>query len=164
MCGVTSHYLPRASCHRLIQLIFFFFFFFFCVQTTFTRTTVEMGSQRVITIRQYEVWVQPFPGEIILKNELCWAQYAPSKSPKSIERDRLWFDGHSLDMPMFYTGTVCLDAEEWELLWAQLFQTDPDEDGTDNDVGIMHGHAVENLRMELKTVHRSINPHDRPLN
>ena len=134
-------------------------------------TSEGESSQEVIQIRQYEARIQPFPGEIILKNELCWAQYGPHVSDAA-ERlvssntdpiDQLWFESRTLEMPYFYHHSQRLYVEDLETLWTQLFPIGRGGGTAGEGVVYRHGHAVGKLGVNAERVHRAIRPHERPL-
>ena len=76
------HFMLSLFFFKLVFFIVFFLFFhpfsllsFF--QDSFTRFPVNADSDNASwKFLQYECWLEPHQGEVLLQNEICWADYS----------------------------------------------------------------------------------------
>ena len=61
-----------------------------------------------IWVRHHESWIQPFPGEIFAKGELCWAQYTTNED----DMDSTWFSPTGLRLDLLEPGMASLSPED----------------------------------------------------
>ena len=48
---------------------------------------------------QYTAWIEPFPGELLCKGELCWVQHGIEALDGNF--DNFWFEPMDIDMEIF---------------------------------------------------------------
>ena len=103
-----------------------------------------MTKEGKIWVRQHESWIQPFPGEIFAKGELCWAQYTNSED----DVDSTWFSPKGLRLDLLEPGMASLSPED------AIDIVDQRGHGK-----AFHGH---NLLRATQTIYKALIMHERP--
>ena len=97
-----------------------------------------------IWVRHHESWIQPFPGEIFAKGELCWASYTTSDD----DTESTWFSPKGLRSDLLEQGMASFGPE--------------DAFGIVNERGsgtAFHGH---NILRTTQTIYKALKSHERP--
>ena len=95
-------------------------------------------------VRHYASWIQPFPGGIFTKGEICWAMYTTNDEELM---GSIWFRPQGLKTDMLSMGMASLHDEDATSIIAN------------RGCRVLHGH---NLLKPAPTLYKPLPMHERP--
>ena len=134
--GLLHVSIPLAQCYRFLSLN---------LPLLLRKETLVKTEDGMMMYRHCVSWIQPFPGEVFNKSEICWAMYAQSDDANT---GSTWFRPKGMDVEALQWGMEDLVAEDLGNIVSR------------ESLSVREGH---DLLRPSTVVYKAMEPHERSL-
>ena len=134
--GLLHVSIPLAQCYRFLSLN---------LPLLLRKETLVKTEDGMMMYRHCVSWIQPFPGEVFNKSEICWAMYAQSDDANT---GSTWFRPKGMDVEALQWGMADLESKDHGNIVSRESQS------------VLEGH---DLLRPSSVVYKAMEPHERSL-